>query len=269
MDRSTGTSAAVVTKSVFTDYWRAVERLLNAKPRRKETAIKLSSGPPEGCDPATLVSALRQSLDGPWWLDPVAKERKSNWLWRHNVPKDSNSSREIELERQIVTRSGTSGWTCQLSTTSGLLRPHSDKRRAIDLACRIEPNAYRFIELKVKSDNPLYATFEVLGYGLAYCLARHYGFGGTGEHNVMEASHIVLEVLAPECWYEYKHRGDADRSRFDLSWLAAAINIGLATEIKALRLDGIDDIAFAFRTFSSGKNIDAAAAEIISTASCR
>ena len=55
-----------------------------------------------------------------------------------------------------------------MSTSSGLRPGVRDSRRSIDIVQHIQKDEYRFIELKVGSDQPLYAMFEVLGYRLLY-----------------------------------------------------------------------------------------------------
>lgn len=245
----------------FARYWPTVEGVLGRSPRHKSSAIQFSGQQPPGLDGVAMISALRQSLDGPIWRDPVTRT-SGNWAWRASLPARRTSSPEVSLERDVVARGGHATWTFQMSTTSGFRGVHSDKRRAIDLVQKVGASSYRFIELKVESDNPLYAAFEILGYGLAYCLARHYGYSGTGTHNVMDGSRIELEVLAPEIWYEYRRYPSAPRLRFDMAWLSSAINTGLAREISVLSLNGLNEMKFSFRSFSSGHDLSLAAHEL-------
>jgi hypothetical protein len=246
----------------FDHYWQAVCDCLRVKALDKSTAISLNDRPSSGFDGATLVATLCQALDDPSWFE-LSKRSKGNWAWRKAHLTYKTKSREVQLERSVVATGGLANWTFQMSTTSGLGGDGANRRRAIDLVQRLGSTSFRFIELKVKSDNPLYAAFEILAYGLAYCLARHHCCKVHSDINVLNASRIELEVLAPEGWYEFNHRGHTQRCRFDLSWLASAINAGFATEIKALRLDGLDEVSFSFRSFSSGDDTAAAASEIV------
>lgn len=254
----------------FDHYWQTARDCLGEKTLDKSTAIRLNDNPPSELDGTALVSALRKSLDNPSWF-ALSKQSKQNWAWRKEHLTYDKERSEVKLERQVVAVGGLTNWTFQMSTTSGLGGPYANKRRAIDLVDRLGPNSFRFIELKIKSDNPLYAAFEILGYGLAYCLARHHGCKVASGINVLDASHIELEVLAPEAWYDFNRRGHAERCRFDLSWLTAAMNAGLAAEIRALRLDGLNDIGVGFGSFSCGTDADTtpAASEIVEASAAR
>lgn len=272
--------------SAFLNYMPTVTRFLGLKKLDRTSAIRLSGSPPENFDPVELVGALCKSLDGSWWSTAEARTT-GNWVWHEEDSQNSNSAsapqveipaqaasptkrlREVPLERMVVAEGGSGLWTYQMSTTSGFRGKWTDKRRSIDLVRRLDLNSYRFIELKTTSNDPLHAAFEILGYGLAYCLARHHGYGGTGLYNVMEASHIELEVLAPESWYEFKLRGRSERTKFDFDWLSTTINSGLKAEIRRLKLDGLNEVTFGYRSFPSGLDIRASAAAIVGASPIR
>ena len=112
---------------------------------------------------------------------------KENWRWKKNPKikeaqdgKAGNPSSEVGLEKAIVKISPqiwpeVSEWSNQAPTSSGLLGPNSDKRRAIDLIHRWQDGEnvdYEFIELKVDSNNPVSAAMEVMVYGMLYVLSR-------------------------------------------------------------------------------------------------
>jgi len=201
-----------------------------------------------------MVSALCACLDGPWWQEE-ASSRGKNWVWRDNVPPHLTESREVVLERRLAQRSS-ERWTCQMSTSSGLRLGVGDARRSIDIVQRSQENEYRFIELKVQSDQPLYAMFEILGYGLLYLLARQHGRRGDGRHDVMTAKRIELIVLGPESWFRYKEpRGDP-LSRFDFEWLRERINHGLAAQVRARGCDGLNEMSLRFVAFSDTQTIE-------------
>ncbi len=212
-----------MTKSIFENYWNEVSGLLGGRPN-KSMAISLSENSQAQFDGRTVVDRLYQSLACDGWQISSGK----NWEWRTEAPSYRTSSPEVALEREITAADITNQWTCQMSSASGIQGPYLTKRRAIDLVRRIAPDRYAFVELKVDSDNPLYAAFEILGYALAYRHARGRNWQGTGNHNVMHARAVDLVVLGPIGWYEYKKRGaSAQQRKFKLGWLASALGDGL------------------------------------------
>jgi len=100
-------------------------------------------------------------------------------------------------------------WANQIPVASGLLGPHADKRRAVDLAHRCQSHrsqrCYVLIELKERSDTPLYAAFEILRYGLLYVFSRRrikdLQYDAT-EQPLLRAERIHLRVLAPHEYYK-------------------------------------------------------------------
>ena len=154
----------------FVRYLREAAKWLSVMDlKHRGAAIERSKAPLQALDGVEMVSALCACLDGPWWQQK-ASSRGRNWVWRDKVPPHLTESREVVLERRLAQRSS-ERWTCQMSTSSGLRLGARDSRRSIDIVQFSQENEYRFIELKVGSDQPLYATFEVLGYGLLYLLA--------------------------------------------------------------------------------------------------
>jgi hypothetical protein len=64
---------------------------------------------------------------------------------------------------------------------------------------------YHFVELKVTSNHPAWAAFEVLLYGLSYLTQRQdegLRAPATRTAPVFSAEEIVLHVLAPRDFYE-------------------------------------------------------------------
>jgi hypothetical protein len=143
-----------------------------------------------------------------------------------------------------------------MSTSSGLRLGVRDPRRSIDIVQRSQENEYRFIELKVGSDQPLYATFEVLGYGLLYLLARQHGRRGEGRHDVMAARRIELVVLGPDSWFGYKESRGGLASRFGFEWLQDRINEDLAAEVRARGCDGLDEMSLRFGVFPDAPTVE-------------
>lgn len=127
------------------------------------------------------------------------------------------------------------------------------RRRAIDLVRYISPRRYAFVELKTVSNNPLYATFELLGYALAYLHARANSWKGSVDHNVFDAEQIELTVLGPEKWYKVAEK---DKSMDDgLAWLASEITDSLNQFSKA-RIPVAPTFKMKFRKFSDESDIN-------------
>lgn len=230
-----------MAESIFKNYWNEVSILLGGKPN-KSMAISLSENPPAQFNGVTVVDRLRKSLTCEGWNISSGK----NWEWRTEAPAYQTSSPEVALEREIVAADVMSQWTCQMSTASGIQGPYLNKRRAIDLVRQTALDRYTFIELKVDSDNPLYAAFEILGYALAYQYARQHNWQGTGINNVMRAKAINLMVLGPSEWYEYKKgRTHPQRSIFKFDWLAKALGDGLNSST-----GGVTRMHFSFEEFT-------------------
>jgi len=142
-----------------------------------------------------------------------------NWRW---MPKakihPGNRSPEVILERSIallVERKHMKGWCNQIPVASGLVDSRSDKRAAVDLAS-IAGDRLDLYELKWKSDTPIYASFEILRYGLAYLLCR--GNPAYASLETMKVEALGLNVLAPPSYYG-----------FDLGWLQAGLDAGIRT----------------------------------------
>ena len=244
--------------SIFDSYQAKVRKLCGGK-LLKRLAIDLSE---DQARQREIVAKLRiddffATMSSPRW----AKHHGRNWEWRTKVPaythrvSDGKVKRkipEVALERETAMRS-LERWTCQMSTCSGLDIESDTRRHAIDLVRHCGERHFAFIELKVESDNPLYATFELLGYTLAYLQAKANGWQGTGKHNVFEADKIDLCVVAPEVWYGYRRRG-SDISKFDFTWLSNAI-----TDALNRRHGDSPKFSFAYRSipsFPDTKSVD-------------
>ena len=236
-------------------YWDMVGQLLGRDPEHKASAINLSGSPIPGWDADRATRALFEALDGPFWRKPATRT-SGNWVWREVTPKAATGNIEVGVERQVAEIGGADEWTCQMSTWSGVIGPRTNRRCAIDLVQRIGPDAYRFIELKVGSDYPLYALFELLFYVLTYLHARRHGFGGSGRYDVMQAKHLELTVLAPEDWYGFRRRGQAQLHKFDHTWLVDSISAALAGLAHPLTIQiRFDRFAWANDVVSAGGDI--------------
>lgn len=218
----------------------------------KARAIRLSEQPAIGTITPDLIKRLYESLACVGW----SKKNGSNWVWRDHAgkPAKQNSSNEVLLERAIAALDMTK-WTCQMSTSSGVQtvqlgarQVNLNSRRSIDLVRHIGQGRYAFIELKVGSDNPLYAAFEILGYALAYLHSRDNGWTGTKERDVFDAENIELTILGPNKWYTYGKRGTEKRFEYKLDWLADEIAASLNAFVTS-ELEGRPAFTMTFRKF--------------------
>jgi hypothetical protein len=109
----------------------------------------------------------------------------------------------VVLERAIASACVAAGrvdWANQIPVASGLIPGAADGRRALDLAHMRSDGSVEFIELKIASDTPLYATIELLGYASLWLLARN----DPPAHSpaLLSAEKIALRVLAPAAYYK-------------------------------------------------------------------
>lgn len=205
---------------------------------------------------ARELSARRSALGAAELVDEIFDQIHSNWRsfagdrqpslenWRfekqlHIAP--GNESREKTLEKAIARAAG-EAWVNQVPTASGLVSASVDRSRNLDLVYRSAPARFEFIELKVESDNPLYAAMEILKSGVLYIFARS-SFSSTaqGSSPILNAKTVHLRVLAPSNYY----RG----YRFD--WLETALTIGLQNAITKRVLNPPCTMDFMFNAFPS------------------
>ena len=243
--------------SVFGEYERRVAEILGGIPT-KTLAIKLDGMRPKGFHGAAVVDHLLASLDEACWKAP-SHSVESNWQWRTRLPEMPPSSPEVGLERAICKVDGLQSWSFQMSTCSGLRGKHSDKRRAIDLVRDFGAGHFAFIELKVESDNPLYAAFEILGYYLAFLRARAHGHSASASHDVMKAIRVDLAVVGTDGWYEFSPSRGAPKRRINLDWLCDDLTEG----IQQLSI-GHPKTALRFEGYPASMNQQAQACFIIS-----
>lgn len=149
-----------------------------------------------------------------------SKPSQENWRRKcHLDLSPGNNSPELNLERSIV-KNGGDRWSNQMPTASGLVGPATDKRAAVDLVYRENSTAYSLIELKVNSDNPLFAAVEILMHGLLFVWSKNNQSELCYDQKhqpLLAADKITLAVLAPPAYY----------SDFNLEMLGAALNRGL------------------------------------------
>lgn len=212
----------VIDSHLFAD-----ERFPRYRYFQKRSCNALSKTVPKPFDGAALVAAMYQRIQANLAERPHDRTPSlQNWQLRstkdpHRIsPSSNNESAEVKLERAIVQKWPAS-WTYQMPVASGLFDGHSDKRRAVDLVFDHKDGHYDLVELKIKSDTPLYAAMEILGYGLVYLASRTDRAENlkykAADLPVLSANSVTLCVLAPKCYY-------AD---IDLKWLQDTISDGL------------------------------------------
>ena len=119
-----------------------------------------------------------------------------------------NRNAETLLEKAVANLADAGhmpGWFNQCPVASGVVDPHADRRRCIDLVY-CEADKARFIELKCGSQAPAHALFQILEYGLAYVFARlRTEELGVAHRPLMSVREVRLEVLGPGKFYQRGH----------------------------------------------------------------
>lgn len=97
-----------------------------------------------------------------------------------------------------------------LAAEIGLIRSHSslvswdhaNTKERVDLVRRLPDGGFEFVELKIASDTPLYATIEVLTYGLLWLLSRRSRAQlGYASNPILDTPTLQLSTLAPMQFY--------------------------------------------------------------------
>lgn len=213
--------------------------------KHRSAIQKLSLTPPMPFDGRRFVYSMFEEVAENWsQCMALLNKRPSQENWRWFDPKCEhaahNVSPEVTLERAIVGAARSQSredWSNQVPIASGLIAGGGDRRRAIDLVYRRGPVAFDFVELKVGSDNPLYAAVEILKYGFVWLLSRehreHLDYSGKP---LIEATDVRLSVLAPRRYYD----------GLVLDWLATGLSQGVQS--LGMERQGIH-LSFAFETF--------------------
>ncbi len=227
--------------SVLTGLERLINRhlgLYEAGPEKchqKSVAFSLSTIP-RSFDAKSLIRLMLCQIEHNWSESRNGGSTRSasrqNWRWEKQLYiSDHNSSEEKQVEKAIAADCG-DDWVNQVPTISGLLDGTSEKHCNIDLVHRIEDGNFEFIELKIESDTPLFAAFEVLKYGLVYVFSRQYAaeLGYDPANDLLNATSVTLCVLAPTVYF----------AGYDLRWLEAELS-------KALHSLGAPGLTMDFR----------------------
>jgi hypothetical protein len=164
-----------------------------------------------------------------------------NWRFK-KIPyiAKHNKSKEKTLEKAIA-KLPSRDWVNQVPTSSGLVNSASDSSRNIDLAHRLGLRKFEFIELKVESDTPMFAAFEIVVNGLIYLLSTEfYSESCINAKETLSAKVIHLQTLAPPKYY----------FRYSLAWLEEELNKGLKN-LLAVKFDSRIEMDFSFTSFPS------------------
>ena len=188
----------------------------------KVSALGLNSLPPT-VDSAALFQRILTRIERNWYesrqIGVPRTASDENWQWR-KFPYIAahDKSKEKVIEKAIVLAFD-DAWANEIPTLAGLLNPSSESHCNIDLGRRVSDSEFEFIGLKIDSDTPLAAAFEVLKYGLVYVFSRRYAaeLGYATDNPLLRAERVTLCVLAPSTYYD----------AYDVSWLQSAISDGL------------------------------------------
>ena len=224
----------------------------------KKTCIDLSERRPDGLDLTALVlkidHRIRQNLESVVRRTPSLKNWDLTWklVAAAEKPREvrlaaKNASAEVVLERLIIQAAlnrDRKDWFHQCPTASGVYSSRSD-RCHIDLIHQINDEEFELIELKVASNNPVFAAFEILRNGLLYLHARRSLIADYADKPLLKARKIRLTVLAPREYYIYKPRGRSAKPKvYDLHWFEKGLD-------RAILAFGKNEckITFGFDTF--------------------
>lgn len=199
--------------AAMTDLFAGVDAIINARlgvvNYRTKTATKaLVARPPSTLDGEGLVEALFETLRANWHRAlPSAKASHQNFRWRYPQLSvaQQNTSPEVTLERAFIRAcedASRGDWSNQVPIISGVIGPRAYKRKAIDLVRCLPEGSFEFVELKIASDTPTYATIEILLYGLLWLLSRECRTQlGYPPNPILDTPALQLSTLAPAAFY--------------------------------------------------------------------
>ena len=201
-----GESAA--TTDLFMGVDEAINAHLGVTDYRTRTAARLlNARAPKDFVGENLVKGAFALLRANWQRAlPKAKASHQNFRWRYPqlALACQNTSPEVTLERALMRAcedTARHDWCNQIPIISGVMGSHAYKRRAIDLVHR-SGDGFEFVELKVASDTPLYATVEILLYGMLWLLSRESRTQlGYPSNPILDTRTVQLSTLAPATFY--------------------------------------------------------------------
>lgn len=213
----------------------------------KQTCIDLAERRPDTLDIEALIPKVYQKIEQNWKSVARRTPSSKNWdlTWKLATESDDkprevrlaakSASAEVVLERliiQAVLNRHQDDWFHQCPTASGVYSTRSD-RCHIDLIRQISDEEFELVELKVASNNPVFAAFEILRNGLLYlharrCLDVHYA-----GKRLLKATKVRLTVLAPFAYYTYKRKGRSAQPKvYDLGWFEKGLSRAISVFAK-------------------------------------
>lgn len=213
--------------------------------KHETTLIRLCNESVQDLDgPALIHSLYNRAVEN--WCTATPDERAhlpigENWRFEKQLGfADHNASPETMLERTIVELAD-ENWANQVPVDSGLL---GRSARVVDLLHRAG-SKFSILELKVESNTPLSAAFQVVMYGAAYLFSRTHALQlryDVDAKEVLRASEVHLRVLAPAAYYPQ-----------NCNWLAN-FEESLSDGLNQFAIDwpalGLAAMSFAFESFS-------------------
>jgi len=133
------------------------------------------------------------------WSGSACRSQE-NWRFEKRLNIDpKNTNAETILERAIA-RITDENWVNQVPTASGIDNTGGSH---LDLVHR-RGNSYTFFELKVASNNPIYAAFQAIRHGMIFMFSRiqYQSLYGAPVPEILDASDAALSVLAPYDYYQ-------------------------------------------------------------------
>jgi len=204
-----------------------LDKELHAKPSEelcsKGTALALGGDGAKAMLNMNLVPIIETMwrLIATNWVEAECQWRgNENWRWipRPNLGVErQNTSEEVQLNRTLAGKLPPERWANEIPTASGLAEKGGKEPGGLDLACIRDalPDRVCMIELKIGSNNPVSAAFQIVTYGLMLNLSRlvhkrllHDKGPITIADAWRNAKHADLRVLAPTEFYsEYPKLG--------------------------------------------------------------
>jgi hypothetical protein len=195
------------------DLFAGIGELINARLGvsdygTKTAALRLVAEASGTVDGEDFIQSLFELLRENWLRAlPTANASPQNFRWY--VPQchiaDRNISPEVTLERALiraVVDSGRKDWSNQVPVVSGIAGSRAYKRQAIDLVHCLPDGSFEFVELKIASDTPLYATIEIVLHGLIWLLSRRNKAQLRYPANlILDTPALQLSTLAPAKFY--------------------------------------------------------------------
>ncbi len=185
------------------DLWLGVDASWPGKPsryRHMATFQRLCQNPWGGLSGQRLIEDLYSRISKNWSGGPC--RGRENWRFKKQLKMtETNPSEEVTLERTIA-RITDDNWVNQVPIASGIDGTRGSHN--VDLIHRSGAK-FSFIELKVESNHPLFAAFEIVEYGMVYVFSRIHAskLGHQAENlELLRATEVRLQVLAPHAFYD-------------------------------------------------------------------